>query len=142
MSGREEAPIAALAVVAAIIENSDGRILLVQRPPGKYLAGLWEFPGGKVEMGESAETALHRELKEELGLEVEIQSSLGVFHHIYDWGPIALNVFVVHANNAPQISDQVHVFRWCLPHEVRVQDLTPADHRPLARYLSTCLNSL
>ncbi len=58
-----------LLVSAVALIDADGRVLLAQRPPGKSLAGLWEFPGGKVEPGESPETALIRELHEELGID-------------------------------------------------------------------------
>lgn len=61
-------PIVLVAAVALI--DADGRVLLAQRPQGKYLAGLWEFPGGKVQPGETPETALIRELAEELGIDV------------------------------------------------------------------------
>ncbi len=57
-----------LLVVAAALVDADGRVLLQQRPPGKAMAGLWEFPGGKVEAGETPEAALIRELEEELGI--------------------------------------------------------------------------
>ena len=60
-----------LMVVAAALVDSDGRVLVQQRPPGKPMAGLWEFPGGKVEPGEAPEAALIRELTEELGIAVE-----------------------------------------------------------------------
>lgn len=59
-----------LPVVAAALVDADGRVLLQQRPPGRSLAGLWEFPGGKVEAGETPEDALIRELEEELGIAV------------------------------------------------------------------------
>ena len=60
--------ISPLLVVAAALVDTDGRVLLQQRPPGKAMAGLWEFPGGKVEAGETPEAALIRELEEELGI--------------------------------------------------------------------------
>lgn len=80
-----------LRVVAAIIENTDGTLLIAERPPGKHAAGLWEFPGGKVEAGESDAAALRRELQEELGIDIgcdravhfaDIQSS-GLTLHFY-----------------------------------------------------------
>ena len=60
-----------LMVVAASLVDPDGRVLIAQRPPGKGMAGLWEFPGGKIETGETPEGALIRELREELGIEVK-----------------------------------------------------------------------
>ena len=69
MSG--EAIVETLWVVAAALVDSDGRVLVQQRPPGKPMAGLWEFPGGKVEPGETPESALIRELTEELGIAVD-----------------------------------------------------------------------
>jgi 8-oxo-dGTP diphosphatase len=61
---------ATIQVVAGILSDASGRVLLAQRPPGAHLAGTWEFPGGKIEPGESAESALRRELHEELGIEI------------------------------------------------------------------------
>src|SRR5438445_5297870 len=69
-------PIVLVAAVALI--DPDGRVLLAQRPAGKHLAGLWEFPGGKVQPGETPETALIRELEEELGIDV-VASCLAPF---------------------------------------------------------------
>ena len=59
-------------VVAAMIEGEDGRILIAERPVGKFMAGWWEFPGGKVEFGEAPEAALAREVREELGIEIVV----------------------------------------------------------------------
>lgn len=68
-------------VVAAVIRGDDGRLLLARRPPGGHLAGLWEFPGGRVEDGETAEAALARELGEELGVEARIGAPLTFAWH-------------------------------------------------------------
>jgi len=75
-----------LLVVAAVLVNADGKILMAQRPEGKQMAGLWEFPGGKVEEGEIPEVALQRELKEELGVEVDLEAlmPLTFVSHAYD----------------------------------------------------------
>ena len=61
-------------VVAAALVDTEGRVLLQQRPPGRQMAGLWEFPGGKIDQGETPEAALIRELGEELGIRVEVAS--------------------------------------------------------------------
>jgi len=66
----DNAPAVTLVVAAALIDP-DGRVLIAERPPGKAMAGLWEFPGGKIEAGETPETALIRELDEELGITVK-----------------------------------------------------------------------
>jgi 8-oxo-dGTP diphosphatase len=63
-------------VVAVALIDPDGRVLIAKRPEGKQLAGLWEFPGGKVEPGEAPEAAVHREIREELGVEVELGGEL------------------------------------------------------------------
>jgi 8-oxo-dGTP diphosphatase len=75
-----------LLVAAAVLLDGDGRVLLAQRPQGKSLAGLWEFPGGKIEAGERPEDALVRELSEELGIEVAISDLIptGFASHCYE----------------------------------------------------------
>lgn len=127
----------ALPVVAGIIEDGEGRVLLAERPPGKRLAGMWEFPGGKIELGESGEEALVRELKEELELDVRIVKGLGVFPHTYTWGLIDLHVFVVRALNAPQETQDVLAFKWVKPDSIARGELAPADIKPLEYYLSS-----
>jgi 8-oxo-dGTP diphosphatase len=84
-------------VAAAALVRSDGRLLLAQRPLGKSMAGLWEFPGGKVEAGESPQGALARELKEELGLTVaEADMSAFAFaSHEYERFHLLMPVFMV-----------------------------------------------
>lgn len=119
---------------AAIIEDGEGRVLLAQRPPGKRLEGLWEFPGGKVEAGETPIDAIARELKEELSLEISIRRSLGAFDYTYEWGSITLHVFVVHPLNAPRPSEDVQVFKWVEPARVAEFPLAPADLEPWSCY--------
>ena len=69
-----------LTVVAAIIENPHGQLLIAERPPNKAWAGYWEFPGGKIEPGESHEAALLRELREELGLDLANETLTHYYH--------------------------------------------------------------
>lgn len=124
-------------VVAAIIEDAWKRILLAQRPPGKHLAGLWEFPGGKIEVGESAEAALHRELHEELALKVSITRDLGRFIYHYPERAIALHTFVVRAESPPSTTEDVHAFRWLAAGDVQEHELAPADVEPWRAYLKS-----
>jgi 8-oxo-dGTP diphosphatase len=123
-------------VVAGIIENARGEVLLAERPVGKTLAGMWEFPGGKIESGERAEEALRRELKEELELDVEVHESLGSFPYTYEWGTIELNVFRVSALNKPKPTKDVLNFRWTAVHDLDVATLAPADVEPFHKYVS------
>ncbi len=115
-------------VVCAILVRGD-RILLAQRPPDKKLGGLWEFPGGKVEAGESAEAALHRELQEELGCTVRITQTLAPFVHAYDWGRIELIPFVCElAEGSPEPHAHEHTaLAWVVRGELRSYELAPAD---------------
>lgn len=126
-----------LQVVAGIIEDDHGLVLLAQRPPGKHLASYWEFPGGKIESGESGPEALTRELKEELSLEVSIGRFMGIFRHRYDSVEIDLHVYVVRANNSPKRSDQVSVFKWINPAKINPRDLAAADVKPFEQYLDS-----
>ena len=124
-----------VAVVGGIIERS-GLILLAERPPHKSHAGKWEFPGGKIEAGETAGAALERELQEELHLDVRIEKFLGVFPHIYQKGPIDLHIFHVTALNEPQPTEDVQNFKWVRPSQVSQYDLAAADIAPWKAYLA------
>lgn len=119
-----------LQVVAAIIQNSEGRVLLAQRPPGKDLAGHWEFPGGKIEKGEKPDQALARELREELNLNVSIRSSLGQFEYRYGWGTVFMHVYLVVPLSAPEATKDVEKFEWVEIDDVADYPLAPADLRP------------
>jgi len=123
-----------LLVVGGIILNEAGQILLAQRPQGKRLAGFWEFPGGKVEDGESLDSALQRELMEELNLKVEVLDDIGRFTHAYEWGVIELQVFAVRALNTPSLTPDVQAIRWLNPTEIETATLAPADLPALNEY--------
>ncbi len=123
-----EEPLLPVPVVCAIIVRG-GRIMLAQRPPDKKLGGLWEFPGGKVEPGESAEAALHRELQEELGCTVRITQTLTPFVHAYDWGSIELIPFVCELTaESPEPHPHEHTaLAWVERAELLSYELAPAD---------------
>ena len=72
-----------MTVVAVALLNDQGQVLLAQRPAGKWMAGMWEFPGGKVEQGETLEEAIIREIREELGLEISAGDIFGRYEHAY-----------------------------------------------------------
>jgi len=117
-----------LLVVAAVIERG-GRVLLAQRPGHKHLALKWEFPGGKVEPGETAEAALLREIREELNGEVCVIRPLPRFTHTYDRTTIEMIPFVCHlvpGSPEPQPAEHVAI-AWVLPHELAGYDLAAAD---------------
>jgi A/G-specific adenine glycosylase len=79
--------------VAAAVFFKDGKTLLAKRPPGGLLGGMWEYPGGKQESGESLEQALQREIREELQSEIEVGQILGVFHHAYTHYKVSVTAF-------------------------------------------------
>jgi 8-oxo-dGTP diphosphatase len=125
----------AVQVVGGIIENERGDVLLAERPPGKHLAGLWEFPGGKIEAGETPTEGLKRELKEELELDVAVGEKVGSFPYTYPWGQMELHVYRVRALSHPKATTDVHRFRWVAPSQIVAAELAPADVEPLEIYL-------
>lgn len=122
-------------VVCAIIVRGD-LVLIAQRPPDKKLGGLWEFPGGKVETGEFAEAALHRELHEELGCTVRITKALTPFVHDYPWGAIELIPFLCElADESAEPHPHEHTaLQWVGRWQLSSYDLAPADI-PLISFL-------
>ena len=125
-----------LLVAAGAIFDRDGRILLARRPPGKAMAGLWEFPGGKIAEGETPEAALKRELKEELGIETETSClapiavascSLEEFH-------LLMPLFTCRKwSGVPQPIEASEI-KWVRSSELLKYEMPPAD-RPLAAQL-------
>ena len=80
-------------VVCVILEDGEGRIFVARRPEGKALAGGWEFPGGKIEAGETPERALEREIQEELEIQIEVGKALTASSYDYDFGTVVLHPF-------------------------------------------------
>jgi 8-oxo-dGTP diphosphatase len=129
-------PSEALPVACAIIEDATGRVLIAQRPAHKHLALQWEFPGGKIEPGESPADALLRELHEELGCQAEIVRALPSFRHDYPALTIEMFPFVCRlaaTSPAPRALEHT-ALRWVLPHELPTFDLAAADFPVLASY--------
>lgn len=124
----------AVPVVCAVILDAAGRILLAQRPPHKHLPLKWEFPGGKVEAGEDPAAAIAREIREELGCELEILRALPRFTHQYPKTLIEMIPYVCRlaaASPAPHLHEHVAV-AWVARDELKDYDLAPADWPVLA----------
>lgn len=113
-------------VGAILIEN--GKILCAQRGEGKSLAYLWEFPGGKIETGETPQEALIRELQEELMIEVEVQSEkFEETSYQYDFGLVTLTTFICFLKKgSPQLTEHIAV-EWLAPKELNTLEWAPAD---------------
>ncbi|PKL96432.1 MAG: hypothetical protein CVV18_01745 [Gammaproteobacteria bacterium HGW-Gammaproteobacteria-8] len=122
-------------VVAAVLRDPSGRVLLSQRLPGQHLAGLWEFPGGKIEPDEDAVAALRRELEEELGIEAGACRPLVSLRHDYPEKKIRLSVFEVHGWRGEVRGREGQALRWAAPAELERLDMPAAD-RPLLRLLT------
>ena len=119
-------------MVAAIIYHDDGRFLLAQRPPGKVYEGYWEFPGGKVEPGETAPTALARELHEELGIEVRQAYPWIVRRHVYEHATVDLNFFRVTRFDGAPHGRENQAFVWQRIEALSVGPMLPANGPILA----------
>jgi 8-oxo-dGTP diphosphatase len=118
-----------LLVVAVALVDVDGRVLIARRPAGKTLAGLWEFPGGKVEAGERPEAALIRELKEELTIDVE-QSCLAPLtfaSHSYEDFHLLMPLYVCRRWKGVVTATEGQELQWVKPLKLRDYPMPPAD---------------
>jgi len=125
-----------LLVAAAALVDSDGRVLLCQRPEGKALAGLWEFPGGKVEPGETPEACLIRELDEELGIRVT-EACLAPFvfaSHGYEAFHLLMPLYLVRRWEGFAAAREHKALAWVKPNDMGLYPMPPADP-PLVAWL-------
>ena len=114
-------------VVAAVIQQPDGRFLLAQRPPGKAYAGYWEFPGGKIEDGESPHAALARELHEELGITVDTAWPWIIRDFDYSHADVRLHFFRVRAWHGELHGREAQAFAWQRLEAIDVAPVLPAN---------------
>ncbi|MCP5420395.1 MAG: Nudix family hydrolase [Gammaproteobacteria bacterium] len=117
-------------VAVGILEDANGRILIAQRPSSVHQGGLWEFPGGKVEPGESAETALTRELREELGIEVATSRPLIQIGHAYPDRQVLLDVWRVRDYHGHPRGLENQPLDWLFPEQLLERPFPAAD-RPI-----------
>lgn len=129
-----------LLVVAVALVDDQGRVLLAQRPPGKALAGLWEFPGGKVDAGETPEAALVRELKEELGIDVSASclAPLTFASHAYRDFHLMMPLYVCRVWDGQPEAREGQNLAWVAPARMRDYPMPPAD-KPLVAMLRDLL---
>jgi len=116
-------------VVACALVDPDNRVLLAQRPPGKALAGLWEFPGGKLDPGERPEAALIRELHEELGITVReaCLAPLTFASHAYDAFHLLMPLYICRRWDGDVIGREGQQLAWVRPNRLRDYPMPPAD---------------
>lgn len=117
--------------VAAGLVFDGGRLLITQRPPGGHLAGLWEFPGGKLESGESWEQALQRELREELGIEVAVGREFCRVQHAYPERVVRLRFFVCRIASGTPMPIGCSAVAWVGPDGLGQFEFPEADRQLL-----------
>jgi 8-oxo-dGTP diphosphatase len=127
-------------VAACALIDADGRVLIAQRPQGKSMAGLWEFPGGKIEPGERPEQCLIRELKEELGIAVkeECLAPLTFASHTYPDFHLLMPLYVCRRWEGIVAAQENQTLKWVRPGELRNYPMPPADE-PLISHLTTLI---
>ena len=127
-------------VAACALIDADGRVLIAQRPQGKAMAGLWEFPGGKVESGERPELSLIRELKEELGIDVkeECLAPLTFASHLYPDFHLLMPLYVCRRWNGTVTPREGQTLAWVRPPKLGQYPMPPAD-KPLVAMLQDLL---
>jgi 8-oxo-dGTP diphosphatase len=116
--------------VAGVLWNDQGEVLIAQRPAHKPLPLLWEFPGGKIESGETPEQALHRELEEELGLSIDVTSAVPftfISHHYLDFHVVILFFHVFKWQGTAHAKEDQEGVEWVCPHNLNQYSMPDAD---------------
>jgi 8-oxo-dGTP diphosphatase len=121
-------------VAAGVLRDGSGRVLIAQRPDGKHAAGFWEFPGGKIQSGESPLQALCRELAEEIGIQVSAATPLMSFRHDYPERVVELQVFEVSQYSGEPHGLEGQALRWVSVDALGSVGLLEAD-QPIAAVL-------
>jgi len=124
-------------VVAAVLYGR-GEVLIFRRGPGMSGAGFWEFPGGKIEAGETPESALKREIREEIGIEIQVEEKLGENIHQYPSKKIHLHFYWVKIPNQTFTLAEHDAYQYVKPHELDLQTLSEAD-RPIVEVIKKSL---
>jgi 8-oxo-dGTP diphosphatase len=129
-----------VSVAACALIDADGRVLLAQRPEGKSMAGLWEFPGGKIEAGETPEQSLIRELEEELGIIVKeaCLAPLTFASHSYPDFHLLMPLYVCRRWDGMVTAREGQSLAWVRPNRLRDYPMPPADI-PLIPHLTSLL---
>ncbi len=140
MAATAAEPLPIVLVVAVALVDGDGRVLLAQRPAGKMMAGLWEFPGGKVQPGEAPEAALIRELKEELGIDVSeaCLAPLTFASHRYERFHLLMPLYVCRRWTGDVAAREGQALAWVRPLKLDQYAMPPAD-KPLIAMLQDLL---
>ena len=118
-----------LLVAACALVDPDGRVLIAQRPEGKSMAGMWEFPGGKVEPGETPEDTVIRELHEELGIDVTgaCLAPLTFASHAYEGFHLLMPLYICRRWNGRVVPAEGQALKWVRPVRLRDYPMPPAD---------------
>ncbi len=123
-----------LLVTAAVVFD-EGKILITRRPDDNLHPGLWEFPGGKIDPGESPKEALCREIREELAVEIQVLEIFEVVFHRYDWGPVLILAYSCRLLSRPIQDLGVAEHRWIHPHELPDFSILAADQPIIDRLI-------
>jgi 8-oxo-dGTP diphosphatase len=133
----QRVPLSVVLVVACALIDADGRVLIAERPGGKSMAGLWEFPGGKIEPGERPEETLIRELREELGITVReaCLAPLAFASHTYETFHLLMPLYVCRRWEGMVEPREGQRLAWVRPNRLRDYPMPPAD-LPLIAHLT------